>query len=50
MSLADQCPGGMLLTYEGLGHTAYGRGGTCVTEKADAYPVGLKPVRPGATC
>ncbi|MET8843956.1 alpha/beta hydrolase [Streptomyces rubiginosohelvolus] len=50
VSLADQFPGGMLLTYEGMGHTAYGRGGACVTEKVDAYLVGLKPVRPGATC
>ncbi|MGW6577803.1 alpha/beta hydrolase [Streptomyces globisporus] len=50
VSLADQFPGGMLLTYEGVGHTAYGRGGACVTEKVDAYLVGLKPVRPGATC
>ncbi|MFG2508105.1 alpha/beta hydrolase [Streptomyces rubiginosohelvolus] len=50
VSLADQFPGGMLLTYEGMGHTAYGRGGACVTEKVDAYLVGLKPVHPGATC
>ncbi|WP_107503537.1 alpha/beta fold hydrolase [Streptomyces sp. st115] len=49
-SLAEQFPGGMLLTYEGMGHTAYGRGDACVTEKVDAYLVGLKPVRPGATC
>ncbi|MFE9051469.1 alpha/beta hydrolase [Streptomyces rubiginosohelvolus] len=50
VSLADQFPGGMLLTYEGMGHTAYGRGGACVTEKVDAYLVGLNPVHPGATC
>ncbi|MEV7914560.1 alpha/beta hydrolase [Streptomyces griseus] len=50
VSLAEQFPGGMLLTYEGMGHTAYGRGDACVTEKVDAYLVGLKPVRPGATC
>nr|WP_306284068.1 alpha/beta hydrolase [Streptomyces sp. Termitarium-T10T-6] len=50
VSLAGQFPGGMLLTYEGMGHTAYGRGDACVTEKVDAYLVGLKPVRPGATC
>lgn len=50
VSLADQFPGGVLLTYEGMGHTAYGRGDTCVTEQVDAYLVGLKPVRPGATC
>lgn len=49
-SLAEQFPGGMLLTYEGVGHTAYGRGGSCVTDAVDAYLVGLKPVRAGATC
>ncbi|MFE2296271.1 alpha/beta hydrolase [Streptomyces sp. NPDC059452] len=50
VSLAEQFPEGMLLTYEGLGHTAYGRGGACVTKKVDAYLVGLKRVTPGATC
>ncbi|MGW6563795.1 alpha/beta hydrolase [Streptomyces sp. NPDC054975] len=49
-SLAAQLPGGMLLTYEGVGHTAYGRGGACVTDAVDAYLVSLKPVRAGATC
>ncbi|GAA3117649.1 alpha/beta hydrolase [Streptomyces rectiviolaceus] len=49
-SLADQFPGGMLLTYEGLGHTAYGRSNACVTDAVDAYLTDLKPVRPGATC
>ncbi|MFJ3582133.1 alpha/beta hydrolase [Streptomyces sp. NPDC090127] len=49
-SLAAQFPGGMLLTYEGVGHTAYGRGGSCVADAVDAYLVSLKPVRPGATC
>ncbi|MFD4276836.1 alpha/beta hydrolase [Streptomyces cyaneofuscatus] len=50
VSLAEQFPQGMLLTYEGLGHTAYGRGGTCVTAKVDAYLVKRERVRPGATC
>ncbi|MFC8125055.1 alpha/beta hydrolase [Streptomyces sp. NPDC057302] len=49
-SLADQFPGGMLLTYEGLGHTAYGRSNACVTKAVDAYLTDLKPVRPDATC
>ncbi|MGW2014317.1 alpha/beta hydrolase [Streptomyces sp. NPDC001927] len=49
-SLAAQFPGGMLLTYEGVGHTAYGRGGSCVGDAVDAYLVDLKPVRPGTTC
>ncbi|WP_307848014.1 alpha/beta hydrolase [Streptomyces durocortorensis] len=50
VSLAEQFPGGMLLTYEGMGHTAYGRGDACVTEQVDAYLVDLEPVRPDATC
>ncbi|MFD3786845.1 alpha/beta hydrolase [Streptomyces cyaneofuscatus] len=50
VSLAEQFPAGMLLTYEGLGHTAYGRGDACVTAKVDAYLVTGKRVRPGATC
>lgn len=50
VSLAEQFPGGMLLTYEGMGHTAYGRGDACVTGQVDAYLIGLEPVRPDATC
>lgn len=50
VSLAEQFPEGMLLTYEGLGHTAYGRGDACVTAKVDAYLVKGERVRPGATC
>ncbi|MFB8122489.1 alpha/beta hydrolase [Streptomyces bacillaris] len=50
VSLAQQFPAGMLLTYEGLGHTAYGRGDACVTAKVDAYLVELERVAPGATC
>ncbi|MFD5435704.1 alpha/beta hydrolase [Kitasatospora sp. NPDC127067] len=49
-SLAAQLPGGMLLTFNGLGHTAYGRGSSCVTDAVDGYLVALKPVQPGAGC
>ncbi|AOT62205.1 alpha/beta hydrolase [Streptomyces fradiae] len=49
-SLARQLPHGMLLTYEGLGHTAYGRAGACVDTAVDAYLVDLTPVEPGKTC
>ncbi|MEN8651410.1 alpha/beta hydrolase [Streptomyces sp. 21So2-11] len=49
-SLAAQFPGGMLLTYEGLGHTAYGRSNACVTDAVDDYLIALKPVRSDATC
>ncbi|MFD3739912.1 MULTISPECIES: alpha/beta hydrolase [unclassified Streptomyces] len=50
VSLAEQFPEGMLLTYEGLGHTAYGRGDACVTAKVDAYLVKRERVRPGTIC
>ncbi|MGW0536404.1 alpha/beta hydrolase [Streptomyces sp. NPDC003032] len=49
-SLADQFPGGMLLTYEGVGHTAYGRGNGCVTDAVDDYLIDLKRIRPDTTC
>ncbi len=49
-SLARQLPKGMLLTYEELGHTAYGRGSSCVDKAVDSYLIDLKPVKAGATC
>jgi pimeloyl-ACP methyl ester carboxylesterase len=36
-SLAGQLSSGRLLTYDGDGHTAYGRGSTCVDSTIDAY-------------
>jgi len=38
-ALADQLESGVLLTYEGHGHTAYGRSNSCVNEVVDAYLV-----------
>ncbi|WP_404961238.1 alpha/beta hydrolase [Streptomyces sp. 147326] len=49
-NLAGQLPGGMLLTFRGPGHTAYGRGSACVTAAVDAYLLDLKPVPDGTTC
>ncbi|MET8685946.1 alpha/beta hydrolase [Streptomyces sp. NPDC004732] len=49
-SLAHQLPGGMLLTYDGLGHTAYGRSNACVEDAVDDYLIGLKRVRADTTC
>ncbi|QKW07612.1 alpha/beta fold hydrolase [Streptomyces sp. NA04227] len=49
-SLAGQLPGGMLLTYEGVGHLAYGRGDACVDKAVDDYLLTLEKVRPGTTC
>ncbi|SEL87364.1 alpha/beta hydrolase [Streptacidiphilus jiangxiensis] len=49
-SLAAQLPHGMLLTYDGLGHTAYGRSNGCVTDAVDGFLVDLRPVADGTTC
>ncbi|MGW8361260.1 alpha/beta hydrolase, partial [Streptomyces wedmorensis] len=49
-SLASQFPGGALLTYEGFGHTAYGRSNSCVTGHVDGYLIDLRTVPAGTTC
>ncbi|MFF9199386.1 alpha/beta fold hydrolase [Streptomyces sp. NPDC014779] len=49
VSLARQFPGGMLLSFEGAGHTGYGRN-ACVDRKVEAYLVDLAPVGPGTRC
>ncbi|WP_324650396.1 alpha/beta hydrolase [Georgenia sp. H159] len=36
-ALAAQLESGVLVTYEGEGHTAYGRAGECITEAVDGY-------------
>lgn len=36
-ALASQLASGVLLTYEGEGHTAYGRGVTCIDNAVNAY-------------
>ncbi|MFI9331251.1 alpha/beta hydrolase [Kitasatospora sp. NPDC052868] len=48
--LAAQLPGGMLLTFKGPGHTAYGRSNACVNDAVDAYLIELKPVPGGTVC
>ncbi|MFJ8622997.1 alpha/beta hydrolase [Kitasatospora sp. NPDC093550] len=48
--LARQFPAGMLLTYRGPGHTAYGRSNACVADAVDAYLTDLRPVPTGTTC
>ena len=37
VSLAEQLESGVLVTYEGEGHTAYGRAGQCITEAVDSF-------------
>lgn len=49
-SLADQLQSGVLLTYEGDGHTAYGRGVSCIDEAVDTYLLEGRPPVEGTRC
>ena len=40
----------VLLTYNGDGHTAYGRGSTCIDGAVDAYLVQGTVPAPGTVC
>ncbi|MFG2641322.1 alpha/beta hydrolase [Streptomyces sp. NPDC048370] len=49
-SLADQLTSGTLLTYEGDGHTAYGRGSDCVDSAINTYLLDGTPPKDGKRC
>ncbi len=49
-SLAAQLSSGRLLTYEGDGHTAYGRGSKCIEAAVDAYLLRGTPPEDGKRC
>ncbi|MBZ6232502.1 alpha/beta hydrolase [Streptomyces olivaceus] len=49
-ALADQLSSGRLLTYEGDGHTAYGRGSTCIDSAIDTYLLTGTAPRDGKRC
>lgn len=49
-ALAEQLTSGVLLTYDGAGHTAYGRSGGCIEELVDAYLLEGTVPEDGATC
>ena len=49
-SLAEQLESGVLLTFEGNGHTAYGRSGGCIEEQVDAYLLEGTVPEDGSTC
>ncbi|MFF4208525.1 alpha/beta hydrolase [Streptomyces sp. NPDC001796] len=49
-SLASQLSSGRLLTYDGDGHTAYGRGSRCVDSTIDAYLLRGTPPAKGKRC
>jgi pimeloyl-ACP methyl ester carboxylesterase len=49
-ALAAQLSSSRLLTYEGDGHTAYGRGSTCIDSTIDAYLLRGTPPAKGKRC
>ncbi|WP_405898519.1 alpha/beta hydrolase [Streptomyces sp. NBC_00727] len=49
-SLADQLSSGTLLTYEGDGHTAYGRGSDCIDTAINTYLLEGTPSASGKKC
>ncbi|MEU8434387.1 alpha/beta hydrolase [Streptomyces sp. NPDC029216] len=49
-SLADQLDSGTLLTYDGDGHTAYGRGSDCIDTAINHYLLEGSPPAPGKRC
>lgn len=49
-SLARQLASGRLLTYEGDGHTAYGRGSACIDSAIDTYLLHGTPPAEGKRC
>jgi len=49
-ALADQLESGHLLTWNGVGHTAYGRSNDCIRDAVDAYLLDGALPEEGATC
>ncbi|WP_217166762.1 alpha/beta hydrolase [Streptomyces sp. AC512_CC834] len=49
-ALSDQLSSGRLLTYEGDGHTAYGRGSTCIDSAINTYLLRGTPPEDGKRC
>ena len=49
-ALADQLEAGVLVTFEGDGHTAYGRGSRCVDHSVEAWLVDGAVVADGTRC
>lgn len=49
-SLAAQLSSGVLLTYDGDGHTAYNRGNACINRAVEAYLVAGTVPTDGTTC
>jgi hypothetical protein len=50
IKLADTLENGVLLTYEGEGHTAYGGKSSCIDDAIDRYLISLEPPAAGTRC
>jgi hypothetical protein len=50
VSLANELANGFLVTYEGEGHTAYGRSNDCVVRAVDDFLIGGVVPADGLTC
>jgi hypothetical protein len=50
VGLANQLQSGVLLSWNGDGHTAYGRGSTCIDKAVDRYLIQGKPPADGTRC
>ncbi|MCZ2404163.1 alpha/beta fold hydrolase [Paenarthrobacter sp. Z7-10] len=50
VALSNQLSSGVLLTWNGDGHTAYGRSNACITKAVDSYFVDGKVPADGTTC
>jgi pimeloyl-ACP methyl ester carboxylesterase len=49
-SLADQLESGVLLTFDGRGHTAYRKGSTCIDDAVDSYLIDGTVPEDGLRC
>lgn len=49
-AMAEQLESGRLLTFDGEGHTAYGRSNACITDAVDGYLLHGKVPREGLVC
>jgi pimeloyl-ACP methyl ester carboxylesterase len=50
VSASEKLAGSVLLTYQGTGHTAYLRSGSCITDPVDSYFIDLTLPPAGTTC
>jgi pimeloyl-ACP methyl ester carboxylesterase len=49
-ALAATLDSGVLLRFQGTGHTAFGRGNACVDQAVVTYLVDLRAPAPGTSC